>query len=501
MRWLLPLVLLAGCGPKAFPDTFLFGASIAGFQVDMGCPTLPAAQCEDPNSDWYQFVTSRDQLQDLTDIVAFDPPSTGPGFWELYEQDFDRAKDGLGLGAVRLSIEWSRIFPTATDGLDGDALRWAANADAIATYHAMFAAMKKRGLQPLVTINHYTLPLWMHDGVACHHDLATCTRRGWLDHDRMLSELPKYAGFIAREFGGEVDLWATLNEPLAVVLPGYVLRSGERANPPEAPGHYAEARQVIVTMIEAHAAMYDAVKANDVVDADGNGKASEIGLVFPIAPTRPKDPSNPVDVRGAKNLFYIYNTAFLDGVALGLVDADLDGTPDGDPRPDLVGRMDWVGINAYTRITVEGAGVAVLPDLSPLSTINPLTLQTLEDYPRGIYESEIWVKDRYHLPSIITETGAPPSDDEAASASWLARYVTWTKRAIRDDADVRGFFYWSLIDNYEWNHGINFRVGLYAVGTDQARTRTPRPGVDAYRQITRARDVPEALAKKYPAPE
>ena len=115
------LVVLSGC-ERAFPEKFLFGAATAGFQIDPGCPTLPASECVDSRSDWYQWVNSESELQDLKDLISFEPLANAPGFWELYEQDFDRAKKELGLNSLRVSIEWSRIFPNATDGLEGDAL-------------------------------------------------------------------------------------------------------------------------------------------------------------------------------------------------------------------------------------------------------------------------------------------------------------------------------------------------------------------------------------------
>ncbi len=362
--WCWSLVSLTACAPPAFEPGFLFGASVAGFQVDPGCPTLSAEKCEDQNSDWYQWVTSGDQLQDLAKDITFEPLSHGPGFAELYPQDLDRAKADLGLNALRLSIEWSRVFPTATDGLTGDALKAAANPDALAYYHAQFAALKAHGMTPLVTLNHYTLPLWLHDGVACHKDLSTCTKRGWLDRTRAVTEAARYAGFVAKEFASEVDLWATENEPFALVLPGYLLPSADRVNPPGLSLKFTEAQQVIVALIEAHAAMYDAVKAND--------PTASVGLVYAMAPVTPKDPSNRLDVRAAQNLFYLYNTAFLDGVAKGLVDADLDGVPDdATPRGDLVGRMDWLGVNYYTRISIAGTGSPTFPTFSKLTPSTP----------------------------------------------------------------------------------------------------------------------------------
>jgi beta-glucosidase/6-phospho-beta-glucosidase/beta-galactosidase len=484
-------VMVVACAPPAFEPSFLFGASVAGFQVDPGCPTLGVAQCEDHNSDWYQWVTSASELSDLATEMTFEPLAHGPGFAELYPQDLDRAKADLGLNAVRLSIEWSRVFPTATDGLVGDALAAAANPDALAYYHAQFQALKAHGMTPMVTLNHYTLPLWLHDGVACHKDLSTCTKRGWLDRTRAVTEAARYAGFVAKEFSSEVDLWATENEPFALVLPGYLLPSADRVNPPGLTLKFAEAREVIVALIEAHAAMYDAVKAND--------PTASVGLVYAMAPTTPKDPNSRLDVRAAQNLFYLYNTAFLDGVARGLVDADLDGHPDtATPRSDLVGRMDWLGINYYTRITIAGTGSATFPDFSALSTIDPTSLSIGEDYAPGLKDMAMFIHDRYALPMYITETGTDASGDPEKTASWVVRYVQQTHLARQAGADVRGFFYWSLMDNYEWNHGMALKFGLYEVGSDAAKTRTARPGVKVYADIIKARGVSTALLEQFP---
>lgn len=489
-------VALLSCSPRPFPEKFYFGASTAGFQVDPGCPS---GACVDTNSDWYQWVTSGSELQDLKELITFEPLENAPGFWELYAQDFDRAKKDMGLNSIRLSIEWSRVFPTATDGLEGDALAAVASAENIAAYHAQFAALKARGMTPLVTIHHYTLPLWLHDGVACHKDLSTCTRRGWLDRERTVREIAKYAGFVAKEFGGEVDLWATQNEPFAVVLPGYLLPSKDRVNPPGLSYKFVEAKAVMNAMIEAHARMYDAVKANDLVDADKDGKTSMVGLVYPIAPTRPKDPQNRLDVKAAENLFYLYNTAFLDAVTLGKLDADLNGRPDAEePVASLAGRMDYLGLNYYTRITVKGTDTASLPLLSSISNFDPFSLELWEDYSKGIYDIQMFVKDRYAIPMMITETGTDAAADGVRVESWLVRHLEWTKRAIKDGADVRGFFYWSLTDNYEWNHGMDMKFGLYGVANDAAKTRTARSAVGTYSEIIKKGDISAELLKKFP---
>ncbi len=499
-RFLLTLAL-ASCGPstKPFPDTFLFGASMAGFQVDMGCPTMPAEQCEDRRSDWYQLITGRSALTTAEQAnFTWDPPSSGPGHWELFEEDFTRAKDELGLSALRISVEWSRIFPNATDGLDGPALDAAANAAAVQRYHAMFASLKAKGLRPLVTLNHYTLPVWIHDGLACHQDLAGCTNRGWLDKARIHRELAKYAGFVAREFGGEVDRWATLNEPFAVVLPGYLQPGKDRVNPPAVTLRFDEAKAVTVAMIEGHARLYDAVKENDRVDADADGTPAEIGIVYQVAPAIPRA-DTALDRKAAENVAYLYNQLFLDGVVLGTMDANADGKADGPPRDDLVNRCDYVGVNYYSRVKVSGTETPSLPQFSVLSTFDPFSVELWDDTPQGMTDALLWVHQRYHKPIYVTETGVDATGDAEKTASWLVRYLAATQKAMKAGAEVRGFFYWSLIDNYEWNHGMAMRFGLYAVGADQQKTRTARSAVGAYRQITKARDLPAALAKQYGA--
>src|SRR5207302_10488935 len=110
-----PLLLcaaLCGCSEDPhFPRGFLFGTAVAGFQVEMGCPTLSATQCEDRASDWYQWITRPELVADSSLHLSGDPPAAGPGFFELYQQDLDRARNELHSNAIRISLEWSSIFP------------------------------------------------------------------------------------------------------------------------------------------------------------------------------------------------------------------------------------------------------------------------------------------------------------------------------------------------------------------------------------------------------
>jgi beta-galactosidase len=501
---LLAATFLSGCSGSSgtairVPEarrSFLFGVANSGFQVDMGCPTLPHEQCDDRNSDWYQFATSPRMLANpFTFLSGQDPSVVGPGHWELYEADFDLAALDLGLNGFRMGLEWSRIFPVSTVGVFGyENLRALADPAALEHYHRVFDALHARGLTPLVTLNHYTLPAWIHDGVGCNLDFQHCSPRGWLDREVTVAEIAKFAGFVAREFGGEVDLWATLNEPFALLLPGYVLPSPMRSNPPAVFLQADAMKSVFRALIEAHARMYDAVKEADTVDADRDGQASQVGIVYAMSPVEPWDPTNPLDRQAADNLFYLWNMAFLNAVLFGAFDENLDGSAVF--RPELANRMDYVGLNYYVRITVGGLEQSLLPQLSPLLTVNPLRL-SYQVYPPGLYDTCAFLQEISGLPIYITENNGwnDPDNTTDKELGYMTEHLRWVFHTLEQGIDLRGYFYWSLTDFFEWNQGMR-PWGLYEVDpADPAKTRTPRPTATLYGDIVRAGAVPDGLAE------
>ena len=507
----LPPTADAGGGAAAigtFPPGFVFGTAIAGFQVDMGCPTIPAAQCEVRVSDWYQYITTDRIVDNPLLFMSKHPPTTGPGFYELYEQDLDRAAGKgaaeLGTGALRLSIEWSRIFPKPTWGITSHAaLRAAASADGLAFYHRLFAAMKARSLAPFVTVNHYSLPLWVHDGNACDQSLSDCIdagKGGWADPNRarIVNELAKYAAFLGEEYGGEVDRWATLNEPFsAVVVAGYLVSTEMRSNPPGLSGPWMSidgAKTAAAAMIEAHARIYDALKAYDRVDADGDGKKAEVGIVYPFSEIA-KTGTTPDEEKAATNAKYFFEDMFMDGACEGRLDVNWDQGPGKPPvRPDLAGRCDFIGVNYYFRFAAKPGflpgGVSGL--ISPFLTFD--LLAPFEPNPHGMYAA-LKSASKYGRPLYVTETGTP-QDDEPRGAAWIVHTLAGVKRAIDEGLDVRGYFAWSLMDNYEWNHGMNMKFGLYQVHPT-TKARAMRDAGAVYGEIAKSRDVPAALVQKY----
>jgi beta-galactosidase len=499
---------LVHAGPSPLP--FAFGTAIAGFQVDMGCPTLPAAQCADANSDWYQYITTDRLIKNRLLFEAGDPPSAGPGFYELYKDDIARA-GGTGAGqlgskVLRLSIEWSRIFPTSTVGVTGfDDLHAHADPSALAFYHAVFAELRSRGMRPSVTINHYTLPLWIHDGNLCNQDFNGCVaahKAGWADPDRtrIVGEFGKYAGFLGKEFGGEVDEWATLNEPFsAVVVSGYLIATPARSSPPGLSGPWMNvtaAKTATLAMIEGHAAAYDALEANDLVDADGDGKAARVGIVYAFTQIDPLT-GDARDAQAAVNADYFFHDMMLDGIAFGRVDANWDADfTDPTIRParaDLANRLDWLGVNYYFGFKAQSTLVTGLPFISPDIDFNMLQPFDTED-PSGLYRV-LMHAGRFGVPLTVTETGYV-QDDAHKAAAWTVATVRATQQAITDGADIHGYYTWSLMDNYEWNHGTGMRFGLYSVDPT-TKARAQRESGRVFGQIIQAGGVTAELAATY----
>lgn len=478
---LLLLACKGGSAPvatgRALPDGFVWGASMAGFQVDPGCPTLPAEACEDRHSDWYVWVTDPELVAEEGNHLSGEPLSHGPGHWELYEQDFALAAQELSLGSLRTSIEWSRLFPDDPGEVETvEALAAHVDADAVAAYRVRLEAMRAAGLTPMITLNHYTIPTWLHDARACHEDLDACEDKGWVDRDRMLRHIALYAGFAAQEFGDLVDVWITLNEPLAVVLSGYLLQTEDRTNPPGVISPSA-AFAVMLAQIEAHAAMYDAIHASD--------PTAVVGAAPNLAAAAPLDPEDPQDLQSVEHFNYLYNRVFLDGTILGHWDADLDGEVD-EVRPELVGRTDFIGVNYYTRITVDGLGVALFGQ-SPLFDFLPVG-GFWESYPEGMAEVLGLAAD-YGLPIYITENGTSTWTGDP-TADFLLPHLHSMADAIEDGADVRGYYLWSLLDNYEWNHGMAMRFGLAEVDVE-SKARTLRPMARDYAGIAAGNRLPD----------
>jgi beta-glucosidase/6-phospho-beta-glucosidase/beta-galactosidase len=497
---------------EAFPRGFLWGTAISAFQSEMG-----VGAPEDTGTDWWVWV--HDAANIASHRVSGDLPENGPGFYDLYAGDTRLARRRLHSNALRLSIEWSRIFPASTAGVDLSggitpavlaALDALADQTAVAHYRQVLAALRARHLEPVVTLNHFTLPLWIHEPLAVRDAFAGLgpddevpaglTRAGWLD-PAIVSEFEKFAAYAGWKFGDLVDIWCTVNEPVVVVVSGFVNAAGVGGNYPPGALSFAAVRAAIPNLVAAHARAYDALHATDTVDADGDGVPVQAGVVHNMVAFHPQDPTRPFDVTGAAHADYIYNRVFLNAITTGAFDANLDGTIDADEmRPDLAGRSDFIGVNYYLRATVLGLGVIIsshiplfdfLPTFSYRTARNPSAPpcpSTCSDvgweiYPAGLREVLAFV-GTLGVPVFVTENGIADAGD-ALRARYLLDHLTTLRGAIADGvADVRGYFHWSLTDNFEWSSGYFPAFGLASYDPVSGR-RTLRPSARVYRSIAR----------------
>lgn len=520
MRRLLPalltaplLLLAAGAadsGARDVPEGFQWGVAIAGFQTEMG-----RDRDVDRGSDWWAWTHDRANI--AAGRVTADRPEHGPGFFSLYRHDVGLASRALHLNAFRLGIEWSRIFPRSTARARTLAqLDRLADKDALERYRAIIERIRARGMTPWVTINHFSLPLWISDPIAARDAFAKVGPndppptgfgpRGWLDRSTV-TEFAKYARYLAYKLGDVVDEWITLNEPVVLTTNGYVNAPGVLAgNFPPGVFSFTAARIVLRRLADANAAAYDAIKAQDREDAGGDRRRARVGVVQNMIAFTPASPSSASDVRGAEHADYLFNRLFLDAVVKGYRDADADGRITASERDRRrAGKADFLGVNYYFRGRVTGQDAPLTPVIPVLDFLPATTYRTpstpnappcpttctdfgWEIYPQG-FRQVLKTAGAYGLPLYVTENGIADADDDQRPA-YLRSHLRAMRDAIRaKEADVRGYFHWSLTDNFEWAVGYGQKFGLYAFDP-RTLARTARPSARLFARVARTGQIP-----------
>ncbi|HEX3759928.1 MAG TPA: family 1 glycosylhydrolase [Kofleriaceae bacterium] len=479
----------------------LSGAGGAG-SFRFGVATA-ATQIEDMNTatDWYLW--SRPTASGGLGHNTFVGDATR-GYTQMMD---DVALVGqLGVDSYRFSIEWARIEPT----------RGMIDETAIAHYRDELTALRALGIHPVVTLHHFSNPVWVADprDPACTagpSDTNLCGL-GSPGGAMVVDAMAAHAALIAQRFGDLVDDWGTLNEPINYLLAAY----GIGSYPPGriTLGQLSTAFVAVVRdYIAAHAAMYHAIKQNDTVDADGDGIAAEVGLSLSVAdwePSRDNMPStNPDDTAARDRLVYLFHYLFADAVTAGALDTDLDGMPD-EQHPEWAGTLDWLGLQYYFR-----AGVTAATALIPVANLTPcfggfdlgaclpapdptycVPRMGYEGWTDGIHDILVAFHHRYPtLPLVVTESGIA-TDVGTRRAENVVRVLESIARARDEGVDVRGYYHWSLTDNFEWSEGFGPHFGLYSVDyTSYARTGTE--GAATLRAIATAREVTAVQRRVY----
>ena len=498
-----------------FPAGFLWGVSASGFQFEMGDP---AGENVDPNTDWYAWVHDPTNLQ--KGIVSGDLPEKGVNYWGLYRQDHAIAK-GLGLNAYRIGIEWSRIFPTNTFAVsvrverasDGNIAKIVVDEAALENlnkicdnravdhYRDLIEDLRANGFEVFVCLNHFSLPLWIHNPIVTRKTRLRVGPKGWVD-ERTIVEFTKFAAHIARKLGDVVDNWATFNEPSVIPETGYMIT--ESGFPPGL-NSFRVSRKVARNLIIAHARCYDVIKQIDTVKADDrSSNAANVGLIHNVIPAKPFSPNRKSDAKGAEFINALHNHLFIQSVCSGWLDENINGIKEkGEVKEYLEQRLDWLGVNYYSRLVVRGktsllarlfAGISAVPEIvrdygfacQPNSkSADGLQTSDLgwEIYPEGLLEALKAMKT-YGKPLYVMENGVADEKD-ALRPSFIVEHLKVLEKAISEEkVDVRGYFHWALTDNYEWAKGFGQKFGLYSVDPD-TKLRKSRKSAKIYKEIVK----------------
>ena len=526
---LLTFVPAAGAanGDLPFPRGFLWGTALAGFQAEAGGQPSNA----DTGSDWWAWTHDPSNVEDGR--TTADLPESGPGHWARYREDLRLASKGLHLGAFRLSVEWSRIFPRSTAAVSvgrrisvGDLRRLDAIADqsAVRHYAAELRRIRAEGMTPFVTLSHFSLPLWAHDPIAARDAFAGVGPddppptgfgpAGWLD-PATVPEFRKYAAYLGWKYGKLVDFWTPINEPMAVVANGYVNIPGVLAgNFPPGVFSFTGAIQVVRNLVRANAAAYGALKRTDRLGYAHARFPAAVGLVQNMIAFTPADPSSPEDTLAVAHADYLFNRLFLNAAVQGRIDDNADGVIQPSERnPRLAHKADFIGVNYYYRGRAAALGGPLTPTIpvldfvpstayrTPLAPDAPPCPSTCSDFGSEIYpdgfRDVLRTAGSYKLPVYVTENGIADAAD-SMRASYLVRHLRVLQSAIADgSADVRGYIYWSLTDNFEWAAGYFPKFGLFAFDP-VTLARTERPSARMLARIARLNTVPAAVALQYP---
>jgi len=326
--------------------------------------------------------------------------------------------------ALRMSIEWARVEPE----------RYHIKNSELQHYKKVITSMKQYGLEPFVTLHHITNPQWF------------ANLGGWTN-PKSVDYFATYVERVTEALGDQVKYWFTINEPNIWNAKAYLSGSV----PPFHKGRILAYLKAQRSMAYAHKRAYEIIHAArpDAV----------VGLAWNMSYLEPASLLLPVNKLLVKLLNYERNFHFLDSIAE---------------------YQDMLGVNYYTyhKIGILRAKSQKNKEVSDVGW---------EIFPKGIYYVVKAMSKRYQVPIIISENGVSDATDKLR-ASFIKRHIQWVHKAIEEGANVQGYLYWSLLDNFEWRQGFKSRFGLVAVDFSTFQ-RTPRHSASVYGMICKANAV------------
>jgi beta-glucosidase len=428
----------------AFPEGFRWGVATAAHQNEGN----------NINNDFWAWE------QILGQVADFNTSGLACDWWNRAEEDFDRAA-AMGLNTLRLSVEWSRIEPRP--GV------W--DSAAIDRYRHMLQGLLARGLEPMVTLHHFTSPMWLAE------------QGGWASKE-VVTHFEGFASKVVEALGDLCHTWCTINEPAIYSLQAYLFSKW-------VPGvaNLADVIRLMRNQVKAHAAAYQAIHRQQ--------PGAQVGIVKHLAIFDPFNPASIADRFVTTLRDRLLNQRLLDAVTGGRMKPPLGlGIFRHIPA---VNSNDFIGINYYGRYSVRfdlGAASTFFASETKLSpeTAWPEPWSDREIYPSGLYRFLVRLA-RYGRPLYITENGFSEAEDRTRPA-FILTHLAAVQRAIRQGVDVRGYYHWTLVDNYEWAEGWSTRFGLIALDP-ATQVRTSRCSAQLYSEIAHANAITEEIVEKY----
>ena len=412
-----------------FPEDMLWGAATASYQIE-------GAWNEDGKGEsiWDRFSHTPGKIEDgSTGDVACD-------HYHRYPEDIELMKR-IGLNAYRFSISWPRIFPEGAG---------TANPAGLAFYDSLVDGLLEAGIRPFLTLYHWDLPQKLQDD------------GGWANRD-IVETFRDYAVSVVNHLGDRVKNWIVFNEPPVFVYLGYQLGM-------HAPG-LSDAAMTMAASHHVNLALGVTLKA-----LRESGKAEHVGTTYNLMPTHPASDSAE-DKAAADRWDQVFNRWFVDPILLGKYPEEMFRRfePLMDcVKPDDMAMMkqplDFIGLNIYSRwVTVHDPAVPTLEARGVVPEGAETTAMGWEIYPESIYEMLVRLKQDYDDPVIyVTENGAAFEDTVDADRNvkderridYLERYLEQVARAADEGVRVKGYFVWTLMDNFEWAYGFTKRFGI-----------------------------------------
>ena len=423
-----------------FPRGFLWGSATAAHQVEGN----------NSNNNWWAWEQQEGHiLQGHKSGLACD-------WWGgRWKEDLDRAGE-TGQNAHRFSIEWSRIQPTP-DQWDETALE---------RYRSMLRGMLQRGLQPMVTLHHFSNPLWLEE------------QGGW-ENDATPAKFAVFVRKSVEALKEYVSYWVTINEPNVYAYSGF--SAGQF---PPGKKNINTAFHVMLNLVRGHAQAYKII--HELQPEARAGLSMNYRSFFPAS-------SSTLDKFVARNQSSIFNDLFplaaMDGkVRLPFRTVNL---------PEAAATQDFLGVNYYSRDQVSFDITRPGELFGRMQYRKDAELSStgfIANEPDGFLEALKWGL-QFNVPMLVTENGVEDHEDKLRPR-YIAQHIQQMWRAVNFNWPIKGYFHWSLVDNFEWERGWTQRFGLWGLDIE-TQTRIRRGSVDLYADICKQNGLSSEMVEKY----